>query len=501
MNAIRILKPLVWFLLLSFFLCINVSSIIAQKPFDRAKIDHLLDSTFKNKQYGYSALITKDFNEVYSKVGGYANLELYKEHPRPPHPPGHPPPPRPPEKKLSTPIGKESKFRIGSMTKPFTSVAILKLYEDGYLNLSNRLTHFFPGFQDYPEITIEHLLTHTAGFVDSIDNFYSLIVVPFALQEYYTKVNESSKNVLPFPDQSSTIPNLLVKFFTENNFKKLLIYYSGSMGVNYPTEWKPGTGFDYSNFGYILLGLIIHKVTKEKKEITEKGFDQYVQKNLFDAAGMSNTTIEDESKIIKNRVDGYEKIDYGNPSFGLENLKKSTPLLLISATEFSAGNILSTAEDLNKWYQALFNGQIISRDLLKKAHTVHVYINEEQKIGYGYGWIITDEGKRKTISHNGILNGFRANMIFHPSLKILSVLLSGFYYPTSPSFDLTIENLSSGMLSEALDAFLPASSFKRRMRASLQEGLINGAIIVEEGPTIIPTSTTDLESIINNKSR
>ena len=174
MNAIRILKPLVWFLLLSFFLCINVSSIIAQKPFDRAKIDHLLDSTFKNKQYGYSALITKDFNEVYSKVGGYANLELYKEHPRPPHLPGHQPPPRPPEKKLSTPIGKESKFRIGSMTKPFTAGAILKLYQDDSLVLSDPIQDYLPNFPKYQDtitkekqsITIEHLLTHTSGLTD-----------------------------------------------------------------------------------------------------------------------------------------------------------------------------------------------------------------------------------------------------------------------------------------------------------------------------------------------
>ena len=466
------------------------------KAFDRAKTDRLLDAHFRDKQYGYSALITKDFNEIYSKVGGYANLELYKEHPRPPHLPGHFPPPKPPEKALSNPIRKESKFRIGSITKQFTAVAILKLQEDGFLDLSNKLADFFPGFQDYPEITIEHLLTHTSGIVDSIDDFYSSVVATIVAQNYQAKVAKAKNNSLPIPDQSSTIPNLLVEFFTETNFKNLLIYYSGLTGVNYPTKWKTGTGFDYSNFGYILLGLIIHKVTKEKEEITEKGFEPYIQKNLFDKAGMSHTTIDDENKIIENRADGYEKVSYGNPSFGLDNFKKSTPLLYMSASVFSAGNILSTTEDLNRWYKALFSHQIISKGLLKKAHTPHVFIDKEQKIGYGYGWIISSEGKGKTISHNGVINGFRANVIFHSSSKILSVLLSGFYYSLS---DKIIENLSLEMYFQAQDAFLPSSSLKKKIKANLKEGLINNPMI-KERPIINPTPT-GLESIIRNQLR
>ena len=365
------------------------------------------------KQYGYSALVTKDFKEIYSKVGGYANLELYRERVHP-HP--LPPPPRPHKKELSTPISKNSKFRIGSITKQFTAVAILKLHQQERLNISDPIQRFFPDFHKYQDtitnekhsITIEHLLTHTSGLAD----------------DWYLFKTLSPRVVYP---------NSARRFFLDDYLK------------DYPVQSKPGTVFSYSNFGYVLLGLIIEIASG-------KSYEDYVQTELFDVAGMENTTIDHPNKIIDNRAQGYMMGDFGLNNAGDEDLLKA----------FSAGNIISTAEDLNKWYQVLFNGQIISRDLLKKAHTVHVYINEEAKTGYGYGWVISSKGQ--ALSHGGLISGFRSNVIFIPSLNIFVVLLSNFYYPLS---DKTIENLSNDIALEVINSLLP----KRRKITNLKEEL------------------------------
>ena len=417
MNALKIkgLKLLFCFLLLGLLSCISATHMNAQKrkPFDRVKIDWLLDSTFMEKQYGYSALVTKDFKEIYSKVGGYANLELYKEHPRPPHPHRHPPNLH--EKELSTPIVKESKFRIGSITKQFTAVAILKLHEHGRLNISDTIQKFFPDFPKYQDtitnekhsITIEHLLTHTSGLTD---NYYLLGLL--------------SPRVI-YPKDAR-------QFLFLDSFK------------DYPIQFKPGIDHEYSNFGYVLLGLIIEMASG-------KSYEDYLKENIFYLAGMENTTIDHPSKIIDNRAQGYMMGDSGLINAGDEDLPKA----------FSAGNIISTVGDLNKWYQALFNYQIISRDLLQKAHKPYT-LETGEKINYGYGWGIFLGGR--IIMHNGIIDGFRSNAIFHPSSKILAVLLSNFRYPLKNTI---IEDLSTDMLVEGVSYSLA----KKTITTNLKKGI------------------------------
>ena len=232
-------------------------------------------------------------------------------------------------------------------------------------------------------------------------------------------------------------PNRARRFFLDDYLK------------DYPIQFKPGTVFYYSNFGYVLLGLIIERASG-------KSYEEYLQKNIFDPAGMENTTIDHTSKIIENRVQGYMMGDSGLINAGDEDLLKA----------FSAGNILSTVGDLNKWYQALFNGQIISRDLLKKAHTVYLKKEDQPEEylslyrPYGYGWVIIGGGQ--AVSHGGLISGFRSSLYFIPSLKIFTVLLSNFHYPEK---DTTIDNLSNDMTVEAINSFLP----KRRRGFNLLE--------------------------------
>ena len=415
-NAL-ITRTLSWFLLLGLLSCVSVSSINAQRkrpphppddhlpPNIKYTIDTLLQNNLLNTQLrnheqpGFSALITQEFKDVYSLVGGASNIEL------------------------NTLISKESKFRIGSITKQFTAVAILKLHQEGHLNISDPIQRFFPDFHKYQDtitnkkhpITIEHLLTHTSGLAD----------------DWYLFKTLSPRVVYP---------NSARSFFLDDYLK------------DYPVQSKPGTVFSYSNFGYVLLGLIIEIASR-------KSYEDYVQTELFDVAGMENTTIDHPSKIIDNRVQGYRMGDSGLNNAGDEDLLKA----------FSAGNIISTVGDLNKWYHALFNGQIISRDLLKKAHTVYLKREDQPKeylpiyTPYGYGWAIYSQGQIH--SHGGLISGFRSSVIFIASLNIFVVLLSNFYYPEK---DITIDNLSSKMLLEAINYSSVRISIKRTITNNLK---------------------------------
>ena len=174
MNAIRILKPLVWSLLLSFFCCTSVrqasNNLLPSPPpphpphhhlppHIKHTIDRLLDDNLLNAQLrgeeqpGFSALITKNFEfekhgprkPLYNRVGGASSIESNQL------------------------ISETTKFYIGSMTKPFTAGAILKLYQDDSLDLSDPIQNYMPEGYKFPSkkwtITIEHLLTHTSGLI------------------------------------------------------------------------------------------------------------------------------------------------------------------------------------------------------------------------------------------------------------------------------------------------------------------------------------------------
>ena len=356
--------------------------------FDKANLNRLLDSHFREKKYGYSILITKDFKfgtpenrekTLYSKTGGYSNLELlYREKPSPPHPPE---PPNPDKRELANPIHSKTKFQIGSITKQFTAIAILILYENGLLDLSDPIQKWFPNFPIHSlsrkKITIRHLLTHTSGLLDTY--YFSTLLYPRTIYPKYAR-----------------------QFLFLDSLK------------DYPVYYEPGTIYIYSNFGYILLGLIIEIVSK-------KSYKDYMQMELFDKIGMGDTTIDDQNKIIDNRAQGYRMSDSG-----LINAPND------SSRAFSAGSITSTPEDLNKFYKALFNSEIISKDLLEEAHTSYTLQNGK-KTGYGYGWIVDNSlgVDKKTIAHSGQISGFTSSVYFQPFSKTLVVLLSNFLYPTT----------------------------------------------------------------------
>ena len=404
MNAIRILKLLVWFLLLSFFCCTSVrqeSNSLQSRlpspppphsphhhlpPHIKHTIDRLLDDNLLNaqlrgeKQPGFSALITKNFEfekhgprkPLYNRVGGASSIESNQL------------------------ISETTKFYIGSMTKPVTAGAILKLYQDDSLDLSDPIQDYFPDFPKYQDtitkekqsITIEHLLTHTSGlikatYLDSTD----------------------AKGIANLTNNGLSLHQAVFEYYKSK-----------------PLLFQPGIVFNYSNYGYFLLGLIIEKVSGMT-------YGDYLKKNIFDIAGMQDTQVANAQRSTNNKLaSGY--IEDQSSFVNTDSFINESAEVL-----FSSGNIISTVEDLNKWYQALFRHQIISKNLLNKAHTPYLKNGDNQPEGYpfspyGYGWIVdTSLGvDKKIISHAGQIAGFTSSAYFQPSSNTLTVLFSNFLY-------------------------------------------------------------------------
>lgn len=308
-----------------------------------AKCDSMLAEQFKANEPGATVLVARGEEILYTKAFGMANLEL------------------------QIPMRIDHVFRIGSITKQFTAVAILQLVEQGKLSLQDELTKFIP---DYPtqgnKITIENLLTHTAG----IRNFSSI--------EEVTK-----QGMVDFT------PNEMIDLFK-----------------NQPIRFTPGTKWEYSNSGYFLLGYIIELITGES-------YATYLEKHIFQPTGMHDSRYASDRKIVSNRADGYSMSDQG-----IEN-----SAYLSMTQPYAAGAIQSTVEDLYKWNKAVHSNKLITKQSLDRALTpFKLASGEETK--YGYGWRFGYVQESPSLWHGGMINGFIAMAMYLPNEDVFVAVLS-----------------------------------------------------------------------------
>lgn len=338
------MKPFIFTTLLVLVLFVNTFS--AQTNADKqlaAKCDQLMSEQFKADETGGAALIAKKGQIIYKKAFGMANLEL------------------------NIPMLADNVFRIGSISKQFTAVAILQLMEQGKLGLQDDITKFIP---DYPthghKITIEHLLTHTSGI------------------QSYTGMKEFGTI-----SRLDKTPEELISFFK-----------------NQPMEFAPGTKWNYNNSGYFLLGYIIEK-------LSGKTYPEYVEENIFKPLGMTNSYYGSDSKIIKNRAAAYSKNEKG--FINAEPLSMTLP--------YAAGSLQSTVEDLYKWNQALHSYKLVKKESLDKAFTPYV-LSDGKKTDYGYGWSIGKIQGSPTIEHGGGIPGFLTMGIYLPKEDVFVAVFS-----------------------------------------------------------------------------
>jgi CubicO group peptidase (beta-lactamase class C family) len=339
---------------LFFLASLSLNLIAAQGQTRRqltADIDKIISSEFKPEEPGGVVLIAQKERIIYKKAFGMANVEL------------------------NVPMREEMVFNIASITKQFTAVAVLQLMEQGKLSLQDEITRYLP---DYPlngqKITIENLLTHTAG-------------IPGSDPAAMTRLQGERRWI--------TLPEII------NTFKSR------------PLDFAPGTKMVYSNNGYMLLGAIIEKVSGTP-------YPEYVEKNLFKPAGMTATHFGDDYKIIKNRTPSYFYSPADSRFFNALNGKVEIA--------YSAGAIQSTAEDLFKWNRALLAYKLIKKESLEKAQTEYK-LPDGKATFYGYGWFIGNLQGSPLVEHGGNMGGFMSHAIYLPQEEIFVAVFYNFRVP------------------------------------------------------------------------
>jgi len=312
-----------------------------------SEIDKYLNTAVESGKFSGSILIARNGKVLLSKGYGMANREL------------------------NVPNTPQMKFRIGSLSKQFTAMAIMILQERGKLSVQDSVCKYVPDCpRGWAEITIHHLLTHTSG-----------------IQE-----------LLSFPDfrQTMALPSPVAQ--TVERFK------------NKPLDFKPGTKFKYSNSGYVLLGYIIERVSGQS-------YEAYLKENIFEPLKMSNSGSDHNDLIIENRAAGYTKRD---------GVIINAPYIDMSIPT-GGGSLYSTVEDLFLWDQALYTEKLITRKSLDVMFTP--YTTADWGDGAAYGWFIgKNKSNHKYMGFLGGINGFAAQIMRYPDEKLLVVVLSNFSF-------------------------------------------------------------------------
>lgn len=266
-----------------------------------------------------------------------------------------------------TKITPATNFRLASVSKQFTAMAVMLLVHDGKLHYEDRLNGIFSDFGDYGRnITIRELLQHTSGLKD-----YEDLMAP---AEHSADLQ---KPVEEIQIQDASVFDLLKR----------------EAGTKFP----PGTKWDYSNSGYVLLGLVVQK-------ISGKTFPEFLHERIFAPLGMNNTVAY---------VRGKDKI--ANRAFGhsLEGGKwRQTDQSPTSAT-LGDGGVYSSLDDLAKWDRALRESTLLSAREMQAALTP-VKVPEGQPTGpdgspaaYGFGWFLNPYKGNRRMWHYGETMGFR----------------------------------------------------------------------------------------------
>jgi len=255
----------------------------------------------------------------------------------------------------SVPATPKTAYKLASVIKNMTALAIVKLASEGKISLDDEVQTYVPYYpkKEWP-IRIRHLLNHTSGI-----GHKQMVWKPWTHKIHY--------------DTRETI----------DIFK------------DWPLDFEPGTNMLYSSFAYDLLGAVI-------EEVTGMSYGQFLTENIWEPLGMYDTHL-DNVDIIPNRSRGYTKTDKGIQNADFED----------SSLFFAAGGCRSTVVDLIKYAKGLDEGKVLS-----KQEQEQLYDLTELKDGriafYGMGWGLLFQGAFWTVEHGGGQHGFRTYLLRFP---------------------------------------------------------------------------------------
>ena len=304
-----------------------------------ADVDEYLEALVARNRFSGSILVAQDGEPVAIKGYGLAN----REH--------------------GVPNTPQTKFRLGSVTKQFTAMAILILQEQNKLHVYDRISKLLPECPSHWEpVTIHHLLTHTSG-----------------IPEHAHKIDWTTAGRSPH-----TVDQIIELFRDQ------------------PLVFEPGEQYRYSNSGYALLGKII-------EQISGVTYETFLDKHIFEPLGMVNTGYDSHDRVIVHRATGY---DLRDDEFAISQyIDMSIP--------YAAGALYSTVEDLLLWDQALYANNLVSTESLETMFMINPLITN-----YGYGMEAGEQFGRRWFGHGGSIWGFLSHFIRYPEDKLCIAVLS-----------------------------------------------------------------------------
>ena len=328
------------------------------------------------------------------------------------------------------PVKPETVFQSGSVGKQFTSMAIMMLAEAGKLSIDDPVSKYFGATPlSWKPIKLRHLLTHTSGIKDwgepELDN-----------RRDYTE------------DQLVAVA------------KKL------------PLDFVPGTQWSYSNTGYVLLGIVIHKVSGQF-------YGDFLQERVFKPLGMSRTRVISERDIIADRAAGYELV-----KDELKNQEWVSPMLNTTAD----GSLYTTVLDLAKWDAALRGEALVKKATLDTLWTP-VTLKNGQTRQYGFGWGFDVQRGHRIIEHGGSWQGFRATVTRYVD-DGLGILILANLAQAQPE---AMSHAVAGLIEPALalpDPRKPGTDPDPKRSAALAELLANWTVF-KPAPLMATALSTD----------
>jgi CubicO group peptidase (beta-lactamase class C family) len=334
-----------------------------------ADINQLVEDLSNNDKFSGTVLIAKGNKILYQKAVGLAD----KEH--------------------NSKNNIDTKFNLASMNKMFTGVAIAQLVEKNKLSYTDKVVKYLPNLPEktFGKITIEQLLTHSSGTGD------------FFRMPTFMDMKDTAKTIASYVD----------------------------LCINEPLLFEPGAKFQYSNYGYILLGAVIENISKTS-------YFDYVNKNIFAVAKMKNTDSYETDKINKNMAIGYDMpppMPNQAPKPMGEKIVREPTTQFIEVKGTSAGGGYSTAIDLHQFSQALLSGKLLSSKSIGMVTKGKVIMPPppmplnakpmaEMKYGFGFGEFY--KNNVRIIGHNGGAPGVDVQLDIYPDLGYTVIVLSNY---------------------------------------------------------------------------
>ena len=285
---------------------------------------------FSNNTPGMALLIGEKGRVLYEKGFGMADIEK------------------------AIPNETDTAFIIASVTKQFTTMAIMMLKEKGLLDYDDTIDKYFPDFPDYRNIvTLRHLMTHTSG-----------------IKEYF---DEGFKDKAGLSLEDPTQDDILKWIKSVEDL-----------------EFAPNTRYSYCNSAYVMLGAVVEMVSKQS-------FGDFLAEHIFIPLQMDRTVV---GVFANQKVD---KMASGYKEDGEGGFIK-TPMDMM-AIGWADGNMISTVQDLFKWHNALYTEKLVKRETLQEAFTPHV-LKDGTVTDYGFGWKINLRSGPKELWHTGGTIGY-----------------------------------------------------------------------------------------------